>query len=355
MVKINKRVVGAISLLLIPITIAAILAFNAGKRKNDNKTDQKPPQETKETGSLISKELKQERAEEKQVQTSFYSSTNPLNDLKPLLMKYGRHMDRITNIEKIKLPQKFSETVNGLPIGLYWAYVNELSKKIELDMTPYLGKEAQVYIILLQEKRNNALEEAVCVISGDKIVGCWIKGHTFSGYSLKNNSLGQLLEISWEKWITDKGINSTKKEDSKYLDKNPEAIIRAYFQNLNSNDYKSLLQMYTKFYSRYFLFDGTNLDTTAVPSGVRSNEEFMNAGPIDIKTIKIYGDVERNFAISDPEGIRRELFERRSYSVVTNMTYEEEGRKNTRELIYFITLVKETQDSVWKIDSVGTH
>jgi hypothetical protein len=76
---------------------------------------------------------------------------NISKDAEELFEKYRWHITYKYNAETIKLPKDFNYHYGEDINKLYWAYNNELSNSIGLDINPYLGKDIEVEMYRLDE------------------------------------------------------------------------------------------------------------------------------------------------------------------------------------------------------------
>ena len=125
----------------------------------------------------------------------------------------------------------------------YFAYNNELSKDIGLDMSGYSNStDIVVDIYRINESMpagfypiQNA--RAIVVKSGDKIIGAFISAgrhSAFNACSLKGNSFEKVTGKNLNEWLTDMVIADEFEEGISTLE--PEQVIEEYFLALDRKD-----------------------------------------------------------------------------------------------------------------------
>lgn len=128
------------------------------------------------------------------------------------------------------------------PSPYYFAYNNELSKDIGLDMSGYSGSiEADIY--RLHEPMPAPFGEAVeargiVVRSGKKIIGAYISAgrHTaFNACSLKGKSFEQSAGKSYSEWLKE-NVRASKR-DLSLAQLAPEDVLRSYITALERDDF----------------------------------------------------------------------------------------------------------------------
>lgn len=98
-----------------------------------------------------------------------------------------------------KIPETFADKPGEYPKGLYWAYSNELSRGIGLDISPYKGREVIAHICPLKEEFIDGAYRpvrAVVIEAEGMIVGAWIDYYGILG-SLDRKFLGDIIKKPW--------------------------------------------------------------------------------------------------------------------------------------------------------------
>lgn len=174
------------------------------------------------------------------------TSKPPLDaEISNLLSSYGWTIKELLSTERITLPDTFQHFPGDFPYTIYWAYNNEFSKAIGLDLAPYLGKSVQASLYLLNEPLPQEFYPittayAVIVTVDDKIIGAWIDKGRHYGFasSLDKKDFNEIVGQSWSQWLVSSGIVVASNELEKDLSKkSPEEIIEIYYTALNEHDF----------------------------------------------------------------------------------------------------------------------
>ncbi len=136
-------------------------------------------------------------------------------------------------IEKLDVLSGFN------PNAFYFAYNNEFSKDIGLDMSKYVGEELNVDIYRLREsmpKEFYPIQDArgIVVKSGDKIIGAYISAgrhSAFSACSLKGNSFETITNGTFGNWI--ENLAKSVKSTDQLAKLTPQELIHKYFDALD--------------------------------------------------------------------------------------------------------------------------
>jgi hypothetical protein len=284
--------------------------------------------------------------------------TESQKSARTLVEKFGWAWANDQAILKLKIPSSFVDKPGEYPLGLYWAYANVLSKDIGLDMTKYKGSEVNAHIMSLIDlfgDTPNKEVRAVVIEKDGLIVGAWIdKGRSGGPWaSLKKNYFDALAGKSWGQWLTDEGIEDNVKGcEAGLKNLTPEQVIEKYFEAVDKQDQKAAFSLLSKAnqlgYMWINLEDGLYNDTI-VTDGQETQKaritEMEKWANLDIPAYKeSIKDKLKNRQISD-------VIE---FNVTLDMDFKNnivsDDGINTR----FVTLVKETPDSPWKIDGIGT-
>ena len=142
------------------------------------------------------------------------------------------------------LPSKLIHKPGDFPEVIYWAWNNELSKDIGLDLSPYLGKtmEARLYktVEMLPESMgpNRRAGRAVVIRSEGKVVGAWLDlgGHSSFACSLKGCTLEEVTGKNFDAWVSFL-IDPADPLEQALSRMSPEEIIETYYSALDRKDY----------------------------------------------------------------------------------------------------------------------
>ena len=252
------------------------------------------------------------------------TSSDIPNEEKALFSKYGwsikYHINSKTiTLDNFSIPDDFNSS------DYYFAYNNELSKDIGLDMTDYTGKKVNINIYYVNEpmpEKFYPIKNARAIVikyDGD-IIGAYLSSGRHSAKnacSLKGNSFEEVTGKSFSEFL------STNLKNEDMANKAPEEVIKNYFYTLNTNKNNAV-----KYWSyEYVLSDlCTNMD----------NSELFNEN-INLPF------ADRNMKI-------------------TNITAKENGNSDNLK-VFSVTfensefwdfyLVYESEQTGWKIESFG--
>jgi len=141
-----------------------------------------------------------------------------------------------------KLPS-FGTMASFMPNEYYFAYNNELSKDIGLDMSGYAGSEVSVRIYRLLERMPEEFYpieacRGIVVWKDEKIIGAYISAgrhNAFSACSLTGYGFEAVTGQTIDEWLEEKiKADEAEKELSQLQ---PEQIIETYFKALDNGDY----------------------------------------------------------------------------------------------------------------------
>jgi hypothetical protein len=183
---------------------------------------------------------------------SLAPTTTPLpgneKAIRDFLARYGWTINKKISTHTEVLPTTFQHEPGDFPYVIYWAYNNELSKAIGLDIVPYLGQTVQVSLYQLNELlpevfRPYTTARAVVLTLEDKIIGAWIDQGRHYGFacSLNRKRFEEIVKLGWDKWLVSSGIvNLSKEKESKLATMTPEEIIAVYYTALDAHDYRTV-------------------------------------------------------------------------------------------------------------------
>jgi hypothetical protein len=129
---------------------------------------------------------------------------------------------------------------------LYWAYNNEFSKQIDLDISPYAGKRIKAYYFSLNEPLPEVFHpyteaRAVVITLNGAIISAWIEKVAGFACSLDRKLFDEIVGQDWSDWLVASGVVDPGNEmDRELSSKTPEEIIEIYYAALNANDYQQL-------------------------------------------------------------------------------------------------------------------
>jgi hypothetical protein len=143
------------------------------------------------------------------------------------------------------LTASFHDRSGDFPLGLYWAYSNEFSRAIGLDLAPYLDQSLSATIYPLKEPMPRSLfpytsARAIILTSHGAIVGAWIDkaGYNASASTLDRRVFTGLVSESWGDWLVASGVVSPTDDLNQQLARlTPEDVIRTYYTAVDDQNF----------------------------------------------------------------------------------------------------------------------
>ncbi len=239
------------------------------------------------------------------------------------------------------------------PNPYYFAYNNELSKDIGLDMGPYSNTtdlDIEIYKVheSLPQKFYPIQDcRGIAVKSGGKIIGAFISAgrhSTFNACSLKGNSFEEVTGQTVNGWLADKVKGGAEEEKLSLLE--PEQIIKEYFKALDKKDSVA---------AKYCMSKKTLLDNLSVNM---RDEELFNEG-IGLPFVNaVIGSVKSNFnlksaKLSKIEPVGEPDKDTKTFRVYVNLQYEKEQTMTNGEQFWDCSMVYESPQTGWKIEGFG--
>ena len=246
------------------------------------------------------------------------------NEEKALFSKYGWNIKYHINNKTMTLVD-FSTFKDFNSSDYYFAYNNELSKDIDLDMTAYIGKKVNIDIYYTYESMPEKFypiknARAIVVKYDGNIIGAYLSSGRHSAEnacSLKGNSFEEITDQNFSKFL------STYLKSDNIANKAPEEVIKEYFNTLNNNKNKAV-----QYWSAEYILSNlcTNMD----------NSELFNKNinlPFSDQNMKITN-------INTTESKNTDTLK------VYNVTFD-----NSECWDFY--MVYESKQTGWKIDSFG--
>jgi len=263
------------------------------------------------------------------------------------LSKYNWTVKQKLADYKLTLPASFEHQPGDFPVAIYWAYNNEFSKEIGLDLEPCLGSPVSVSIYALKEalpefvhSRSNA--RAVIVTRYQAIVGAWIdRGRHYAfACSLNRRSFDDITHRRWGDWLLSSGVVNPENELEKKLARmSPEEVIAFYYNAIDRQDYRLAYATFSRKNAIGYLF--SNMSNTELFNSAYSEaykvDGLENIGSAKLKSIKLY-------------------LEPAEYEVVVDMKFKKNPRTLNGDGIYgwYVILTKEIDSLGWRISAIGT-
>ncbi len=269
-----------------------------------------------------------------------------------LFEAYGWTLDYKINsmkqkINNIKTLSQFN------PNAYYFAFNNELSKDIGLDMSGYSDtSDITVDIYRVHESMPEEFYpiqngRGIVVKDGNKIIGAFISAgrhSAFNACSLKGNSFEKVTGQTVNEWLTDM-VQGDEFED-RISSLEPEQIIEEYFKTIDNKDANaaqryisrsSLLDNLTANMLNEELFtEGVNLPLTGAEPGAVSS--LSNLKSAKLLKVELFNDSNSNSKI---------------FAVTVDMQYKKEGIVSSGEQFWNCIMVYESPQTGWKIEEFG--
>ncbi len=273
-------------------------------------------------------------------------------DAVALFKNYGWTLDYQISAMKNKL-----SNINVLsafnPNAYYFAYNNELSKDIGLDMSGYSNtSDLDVEIYRIHESMPQEFYpiqdcRGIVVKSGDKIIGAFISAgrhSAFNACSLEGDSFEKVAGQSLNEWLAD--MIQADRTEEKLSKLEPEQIIEEYFKALDKKDAKTagscilketLMGSLTSNMQNEELFnERINLPLTDVDIGAKSS--FENLKSAKLLKVELIDESDKNV---------------KNFRVTVNLQYKEEWSISSGEQSWDCSLVYESPQTGWKIEGFG--
>lgn len=254
----------------------------------------------------------------------------------------------------VDLPAEFIHRPGEFPEVIYWAWNNELGKDVGLDLTPYLGKtvEARLYktVKMLPESTGPNRDDgrAVVVRSEGKIIGAWLSlgRHWPFACSLEGRTLEDLTGKTPDEWVTAL-IDRDNPLEQELAAKTPEEILETYYSSIDRKDYAMAHACEAR--SKLLGYLASNMDVDRLYNDGFGESEGRGLG--NFISVKFLG------------AERAEEFERTEYYSARGLRCYYVSVDQHRKVLagnsdgqsgYFVTMVQETPETGWRIESIGT-
>jgi hypothetical protein len=183
----------------------------------------------------------------------------PAHDAATLLRNYGWKLQFGVARHRLSLPATLAHTSGESPVRVYWAYNNELSKAVGLDLTPFLGESVIAEIYVVQEgetlphyfyPNNEPRMIVIREVRSHKIIGAWADCFGRFGGSLDRQRLEEIAGCTWERWLLRAGIVNPDDSLEQALTAMPaERLVRTYFAAIDRHDYRLARACMTREYA----------------------------------------------------------------------------------------------------------
>ncbi|MCG0278485.1 MAG: DUF4830 domain-containing protein [Thermanaeromonas sp.] len=282
--------------------------------------------------------------------TEYKNATSEVDpDDVAFLRQYGWEVLFKANTMEGKLPDELVHNAGDFPVVIYWAYNNELSKDVGLDITPYLGKEVRVNLYKLEQPLPEFMHgfrwagRAVIVKAENRIVGAWLDAGKNQGFacSLKGRRLEEITGKSWGEWL--KGLINTEDPLEKRLSSlGPEELIRTFYQAVGNGDKRTAHAALSRRNLLDYLFRNMDNNRLYNPSfSVVDRDGLNNVAAAKIVSIRELPPQEK-----DTPEIKR-------FQVAVHLTFRRAITAESGVQVLFLTLRQEIPGMGWRIDSIG--
>lgn len=288
---------------------------------------------------------------------SFLENTNIRSniddaDVISLFESYGWTIDYQISEKKNKI-----NNINVLssfdPNSYYFAYNNELSKDIGLDMSGYSdASDIDIEIYRIHEsmpKEFHPIKECrgIVVKKHGKIIGAFISAgrhSTFNACSLKSNNFEKVTGLNLNNWFSQ--IIKADETEGNLSKLEPEQVIAEYFMALDRKDAKAAGYCISR---KVLLGDLTsNISNSQLYNeriGLPLTDEYIGAKSSfdNLKSAKLL-KTERNNEYDKSTKI---------FKVIIDLKYKNELTINSGEQYWDCQMVYESPQTGWKIEGFG--
>lgn len=274
------------------------------------------------------------------------------NEENQLFRDYGWTLDyKINKINEI-LPA-IKELGEFNPCDYYFAYNNELSKDIGLDMSDFAGKVVTAEIYRINESMPEEFypiqnARGIVVKCDGKIIGAYISAgrhQAENACSLKRRSFETITEGDFNTWLA-----SRLKEEKDIIAGDPEEIIKRYFKALGEKDEQAAVNCIAK-QTMFEELTANMLNDKLYNKAVGlqlENTAFIEYDDKSVDNIKTIKSVEIKPVTSEENSETV-----KTYGVSFDVEYEREGTISSEGQCWICSVVYESEQTGWKISSFG--
>ncbi|WP_027398420.1 M56 family metallopeptidase [Anaerovorax odorimutans] len=288
---------------------------------------------------------------------SFLENTNIVAhiddvDAVALFQKYGWTLDYQISAMNNKLNN--IKALSGFnPNSYYFAYNNQLSKDIGLDMSGYSNTaEIDVNIYRIHESMPQEFYpiqdcRGIVVKNSGKIIGAFISAgrhSTFNACSLKGNSFEKVTGLTLNEWFSQMIKADSMEERLSKLD--PEQVVEEYFISLDKKDAKTaeycilkktlLGNLTSNMLNKELFNEGIGLPLT--DAGIDAKSSFDNLRSAKLLNVELIDELDKNTKI---------------FRVTVDLKYKKEFTISSGEQFWDCRMVYETPQTGWKIEGFG--
>ncbi len=239
------------------------------------------------------------------------------------------------------------------PNAYYFAYNNELSKDIGLDMSDYSNStniDVEIYRIrerMPQEFYPARDARAIVVKNGNEIIGAFISSgrhSAFTACSLKGNSFEDVTGLTLNQWITNMVTADQTENELSQLE--PEKIIEQYFRALNQKDERTAL---------YCMWKGSLLEK--LTANMPNEGLFMESSNLPLSGsnwgAKSVFDNLKSVKLIEVKPLEVTKSSSLTYRVTMDIQYNQDDAVISGEQNWDCTMVYESPQTGWKLVGFG--
>ena len=239
------------------------------------------------------------------------------------------------------------------PNAYYFAYNNELSKDIDLDMSGYSNSaniDVKIYRIhesMPQEFYPIQDCRGIVVKNGGKIIGAFISAgrhSTFNACSLKRNNFEKVTGLTLNEWFSQ--MIKADSTDERLSKLEPEQVIEEYFVSLDKKDAKTagyciskkalLGNLASNMLNKELFNEKIGLPLTG--AGIGAESSFDNLKSAKLLKAELIDESDKNT---------------KTFRVTVDLQYNEELTVNSGEQYWDCRMVYESPQTGWKIEGFG--
>ena len=284
--------------------------------------------------------------------SEFENVTFPIEDSEAvkLFELYGWTLDYQVNTLKSEL-----NNINSLthfdPNAYYFAYNNELSKDIGLDMSAYAdsaGLTAEIYRIheSIPDFYPITNWRGIVIKKDNQIIGAFISAgrhSTFNACSLKGHPFEAVTGQTVDEWLSDNMKADSTDESLSRLQ--PEGIIEKYFAALNQKDAEAA---------------GYCISKQALLGNLTANmpNDDLYLDQFSLPLTDVYGEEPIFTNLKSARSLKVELIEepnknQKIYRVYVNLQYSNQITMENGEQFWDCSMIYESPQTGWKIEGFG--
>jgi hypothetical protein len=247
------------------------------------------------------------------------------------------------------LPPNLLHRAGDFPDIIYWAYNNEFSKELGLDITSALGSEVNVRLYKILEfmpdfmRPRRETGRVVIVRKNGELMGSWIDAGRHYGFacSLNGKSFSEVTGQTWDEWIQ-AYIDMDDILEGELSLLSPEQIIHTYYEAIDTQDYRRAYACLSRYNLTTYLF--SNMDNRYLYNF--GYETAIDDGFGNMKSAKVI-NIEQMEHLENDEDVR-------IYAVLVDIDVKQPITHDSGEQHRFIRLTQETPENGWRIEACGT-